>query len=63
VGAGDAMLAGFVYGIKKKLPYLEMIRWGVACGAANVLSKIPGGIDIRHVRHMMKQVKLEVSPI
>ncbi len=59
VGSGDASLAGFVYGIKKKLPYNEMVRWGVACGAANVLSKIPGYINIKDVERLMKRVRLE----
>jgi 1-phosphofructokinase family hexose kinase len=59
VGSGDALLAGFAYGIKKKLDTTEMIRWGVACGAANMFSKIPGDIDMQQIKQLMKQVRLE----
>jgi 1-phosphofructokinase family hexose kinase len=34
IGAGDAMLAGMVWGLVRQLPEKEALRWGVACGAA-----------------------------
>jgi 1-phosphofructokinase family hexose kinase len=34
IGAGDAMLAGLIKGIMKRLPGDEILRLGVACGAA-----------------------------
>lgn len=34
IGAGDAMLAGLVYALQKKYSGTDVIRWGVACGAA-----------------------------
>jgi 1-phosphofructokinase family hexose kinase len=34
IGAGDAMLAGMVYGLQRQLTEDNILRWGVACGAA-----------------------------
>jgi 1-phosphofructokinase family hexose kinase len=40
IGAGDATLAGFVYGLKNEFTYPEALRYGVACGAA--AASLPG---------------------
>jgi 1-phosphofructokinase family hexose kinase len=40
IGAGDALTAGFVYGLKHDLPLPEALRFGVACGAA--AASLPG---------------------
>lgn len=63
VGSGDAMLAGFVYGMKRKFPFMEMIRWGVACGAANMLTKIPGDIKADDVYSLFPKVQIETIPM
>jgi len=34
IGAGDAMLAGLVWALQKNLGGSDVLRWGVACGAA-----------------------------
>lgn len=34
IGAGDAMLAGLVWALQKNLNGKDVLRWGVACGAA-----------------------------
>ena len=34
IGAGDAMLAGMVWALQKNLPGNEVLKWGVASGAA-----------------------------
>jgi 1-phosphofructokinase family hexose kinase len=34
IGAGDAMLAGLVWALHKDLGGSEVLKWGVACGAA-----------------------------
>jgi 1-phosphofructokinase family hexose kinase len=62
VGSGDALLAGLAYGIKKKMDTARMIQWGVACGAANMFSKIPGDIDVKKVKKLLKQVQIEFKP-
>ncbi|MFV0396229.1 MAG: 1-phosphofructokinase [Coprobacillaceae bacterium] len=37
-GAGDSMVAGFVYGYTKNHNYLEGLQWGVACGSATAFT-------------------------
>jgi 1-phosphofructokinase family hexose kinase len=34
IGAGDALLAGLIFGLTQELPGEHILRWGVACGAA-----------------------------
>jgi 1-phosphofructokinase family hexose kinase len=34
IGAGDSMVAGLVWGLAQGLPVADILRWGVACGAA-----------------------------
>ena len=36
VGAGDSMLAGFLYGFLKNRDYNEALMYGIACGSATV---------------------------
>ena len=33
IGAGDAMVGGFVWGLKQELSPLDACRWGIACGS------------------------------
>ena len=39
IGAGDSLVAGLIFGIKNKFPALEMLKFGVACGAATTMSE------------------------
>jgi 6-phosphofructokinase 2 len=39
IGAGDSLVAGLIFGIKNKFPPQEMIKFGVACGAATTMSE------------------------
>ena len=59
VGSGDALLAGFIVGMKKNFLCGETVRWGIACGAANMFSKIPGDIDKQQVKRLLKMVHCE----
>jgi fructose-1-phosphate kinase PfkB-like protein len=34
IGAGDALLAGVIYGLSQRMSGEDALRWGVACGAA-----------------------------
>jgi fructose-1-phosphate kinase PfkB-like protein len=34
IGAGDASVAGLVWGLSHDLPLPDVLRWSVACGAA-----------------------------
>ena len=39
VGAGDSMVAGFLYGYLKKDSLKEALRYGIACGSASAFSE------------------------
>lgn len=39
IGAGDSLVAGLVYGIKNNFSPQEMLKFGVACGAATTMSE------------------------
>ena len=39
VGAGDSMVAGFLYGYLRENSYAEALRYGTACGGASAFSK------------------------
>ncbi len=34
IGAGDSMVGGMTWALQQKLEFQEVLRWGVACGAA-----------------------------
>lgn len=46
VGAGDSMVAGFLYGWQRYRSYEQALAWGIACGSASAFSK---GIAQREV--------------
>jgi 6-phosphofructokinase 2 len=39
IGAGDSMVAGLVYGFARQLDLGEVLRYGVACGAATTMTE------------------------
>ncbi|WP_242084906.1 1-phosphofructokinase family hexose kinase [Aestuariivivens sediminis] len=39
IGAGDSMVAGLIYGINKSYEPKEILKMGVACGVATIMSK------------------------
>ena len=39
VGAGDSMVAGFLYGYLRENSYAEALQYGTACGGASAFSK------------------------
>lgn len=58
VGSGDAMLAGFVFALKNNLGIHEMIRLGVACGAANVVGRLMNEGDLDRIKGLRDQVQV-----
>ena len=46
VGAGDSMLAGFIYGFLKNRDYKEALMYGVACGSATAQCDDLATLDI-----------------
>jgi 1-phosphofructokinase len=61
VGAGDAMVAGLVYGMIRELPLEEAARFATACGAYAV-TRVGSGIeDPGEHRELMSRVEIERS--
>ena len=57
IGSGDAVSAGIAHalGLGRELP--EAVRFGLACGAANVLTKAAGTIRVSDVRRLLVAVR------
>ena len=54
VGAGDAMLAGFLWGYIESVDYKEALKCGVAAGSASAFSEgFASGDDIRAIRRLL----------
>ena len=56
IGSGDAVSAGIVHalGLGRDLP--EAVRYGIACGAANVLTRAAGTIRLTDVRRLLPAI-------
>lgn len=58
VGAGDAMVAGILYGLVHELPLAEIARTATANGA-HAVTRIGSGIDLEKHRKLAEQVEIE----
>jgi fructose-1-phosphate kinase PfkB-like protein len=58
VGSGDALVAAFAASALQHLSLDQAIRLGVACGAANLLTRAPGRFNLHDVMAFMPQVEL-----
>jgi len=59
VGAGDAVVAGFVYALSKNNSIEECIRWGIACGTASALQKGTRLCRAVDVRNLLRKVVVQ----
>lgn len=59
VGAGDSMVAAFVYGMINGFDKKEILRFAVACGAASVSTEGTEACSLDSVKKLLKQVKVE----
>ena len=57
VGSGDSMLAGFAVALLKGEPVEYALKLGVACGAANAMSHLPGRFEQKMVEELLAQVE------
>lgn len=57
VGSGDCLLAGIAVGLARGLALDEVLRLGVACGAANTMSVEHGYVKREHVDAALPQVR------
>lgn len=58
VGSGDALVAGFSYGINTNMNFIDSLKNGVACGAANLLSIGPGVCNKSDIRNLVSKVSI-----
>jgi tagatose 6-phosphate kinase len=57
VGSGDAMTAGICRGLDQRRPLPEAVRLGLACGAANALTRAAGDVvpaDVRRIEPLVR---------
>jgi 1-phosphofructokinase family hexose kinase len=59
IGSGDCMLAGIIHAYLSGKGLLVAVRYGMACGSANVESVIPADIDRKRVQALFRLAKAE----
>ncbi|MFC5740824.1 1-phosphofructokinase family hexose kinase [Dyella tabacisoli] len=59
VGSGDCLLAGMAVGVKRRMPLDQVLRLGVACGAANALADETGFVERRTVEMLLPRVRVQ----
>jgi len=59
VGAGDAMLAGLLYGLHQGLDHAESFAWGIAAGSAAASKTGTGMPSMDEVQTLKKKIKVE----
>ncbi len=56
VGSGDSLLAGLAVARLEGRPLEAALSLGVACGAANALTKLPGRFERKRAEELLKQI-------
>jgi tagatose 6-phosphate kinase len=56
IGSGDAMLAGIACALWRGKSMAEAVRLGIACGAANAMTPMPGFVRLADVRQLLKRL-------
>lgn len=59
VGSGDSLLAGLVAAQLAGQPIDRALAFGVACGAANALSDLPGQFKLNQVEMLLEKTKIK----
>lgn len=59
VGAGDSTTAGVAYALRQERPMIDAVRFGLACGAADALTLIPGEVRPEDAKRLEQQVEKE----
>ena len=66
IGAGDSMVAGLIYALTKHFSLPEILKWGVACGAATTMrtgTALADKTDITKVLQMIDHASDEFNSI
>jgi fructose-1-phosphate kinase PfkB-like protein len=59
VGAGDSTTAGVAYALRRGQNMTEATRFGLACGAADALTLVPGEVQPEVARRLLAEVEME----
>jgi 1-phosphofructokinase len=59
VGAGDAMVAGLVYGFDKSLELKEILKYGSASATANVMTEGSKTGEIEQIESLLNQIEVK----
>ncbi len=59
IGSGDSIAAGIAAALMRKKSLPDALRFGMACGSANVLTPLAGTVRKRDVRTLLKLVQME----
>ena len=58
LGCGDSVNAGIAFALQKRRPLPEAFIFGLACGAANAQTALPGVIDLEQLAQLVPQITL-----
>jgi len=58
-GAGDAVNAGLIFALKNDYQIEERLKFAAACGNANILTGVPGEVDIKTVQSLVPRIKIK----
>ena len=56
IGSGDSVAAGYAAGVVEGLSFLNCAVLGIACGAANAMTDLPGVVERSEVERLRKLV-------
>ena len=56
IGSGDAIAAGIAAGLSNKKSFEDSVCYGIACGAANVLTEVAGYVEPGEVENLYPRV-------
>ena len=59
VGAGDSTTAGVAYALRHGQTMTEATRFGLACGAADALTLVPGEVHPADARRLLAEIEME----
>ena len=62
LGGGDVFVAAFLWGWLNKTPDEELLRFAVAAGSLNAMHDLPGYANLKEIKALMREVKLEGLP-
>ncbi len=57
LGCGDSVNAGIAFALQKGSPLKEAFVFGLACGAANAQTAMPGVVDLEQISKLAQQIK------